>query len=201
MEAADEEAAAQAAETIGYPVALKAFGPSIVHKTELGAIRLESSRCGGDESSLSRAEGSLGDAMTGGLVQEMVRRWLEMLVGVVEDPAFGPVVACAPGGTTAELFADTSFGLTPAHRSDAQSMIDGLRFAPLLRGFRGAAVVDEAGLRDTLLRLSALVTLCPEIQEIEINPLRVCRDGVTALDVRARIERPRPRPNLRRVQY
>ena len=139
--------------------------------------------------------------MTGGLVQEMVADGLEMLVGVVEDPTFGPVVACAPGGTTAELFADNTFGLTPLTDRDAQSMIDKLRCAPLLRGFRGAAAVDEPGLRDTLLRLSALVTLCPEIQEIEINPLRVRRDGVTALDVRARIEQPRPRPNLRRVQY
>ena len=143
---------------------------------------------------------SLGDAMTGALVQEMVSDGLEMLVGVVEDPAFGPVVACAPGGTSAELFADNTFGLTPLTDLDAQSMIDGLRFAPLLRGYRGAAAVDEAGLRDTLLRLSALATLCPEIQEIEINPLRVRPDGVKALDVRARIERPRQRPNLRRVQ-
>jgi hypothetical protein len=80
-------------------------------------------------------------------------------------------------------------------------MIDGLRFAPLLRGYRGAAAVDEASLRDTLLRLSALAALCPEIQELEINPLRVRREGVSALDVRARIDHPRQRPNLRRIQY
>ena len=200
VEAADEEAAAQAAEMIGYPVALKAFGPSIVHKTELGAIRLNLPDAAATREAFQALKAALGDAMTGGLVQEMVGDGLEMLVGVVEDPTFGPVVACAPGGTTAELFADNTFGLTPLTDRDAQSMIDGLRCAPLLRGFRGAAAVDEPGLRDTLLRLSALVTLCPEIQEIEINPLRVRRHGVTALDVRARIEQPRPRPNLRRVQ-
>ena len=143
----------------------------------------------------------LGHAMTGGLVQQMVGDGLEMLVGVVEDPTFGPVVACAPGGTTAELFADNTFGLTPLTDRDARSMIDELRCAPCSAASAARPLVDEPGLRDTLLRLSALVTLCPEIQEIEINPLRVRRHGVTALDVRARIERPRPRPNLRRVQY
>jgi acetyl coenzyme A synthetase (ADP forming)-like protein len=201
IEASDEEAAAHAAETIGYPVALKAFGPSIIHKTELGAIRLNLPDAAATKAAFRALKDSLGDSMTGGLVQEMIDDGVEMLVGVVEDPAFGPVVACAPGGTSAELFGDTSFGVAPLTDSHAQSMIDGLRVAPLLRGYRGAVAVDEAGLRDTLLRLSALAALCPEIQEIEINPLQVCRSGVKALDVRARIEHPRQRPNLRRIEY
>lgn len=201
IEALDDASAARAAESLGYPVALKAFGPSIVHKTELGAIRLNLPDAAATESAFRSLKASLGDAMTGALVQEMVGDGVEMLIGVVEDQAFGPVVACAPGGTNAELFADTTFGLTPLSESHAQAMIDGLQFAPLLRGYRGAAVVDEATLRDALLRLSALATLCPEIQELEINPLRVRRDGVTALDVRARIDPPRRRPNLRRIRY
>jgi acetyl coenzyme A synthetase (ADP forming)-like protein len=201
MEALDEAAAVQVAESVGYPVALKAFGPAIVHKTELGAIRLDLKDAEAVRGAFRTLKGALGDSMTGALVQEMVTDGLEMLVGAVEDPAFGPVVACALGGTTAELFADNAFGLTPLTDLDARSMIDGLRCAPLLRGYRGAPVADEAALRSTLLRISALATLCPEIQEIEINPLRVLSEGVKALDVRVRIEPPRQRPNMRRVQY
>jgi acetyl coenzyme A synthetase (ADP forming)-like protein len=201
LEAQDAEACARAADGIGYPVALKAFGPSIVHKTELGAIRLNLQDADAVRAAFRSLQRSLGTAMHGAMVQEMVGDGVEMLVGVVEDPAFGPVVACSPGGTSAELFADHTFGLTPLTDIHAQSMIDGLRFAPLLRGYRGAPVVDEIGLRDTLLRLSMLATLCPEIQEIEINPLQVLPDGVKALDVRVRIDRPQPKPRSRRIQY
>ena len=201
VEVSDEEGAVGAADSVGYPVALKASGPSIVHKTELGAILLGLQDAAAVREAFRLLKSALGDAMTGALVQEMVMDGLEMLVGSVEDPSFGPVVACALGGTTAELFADNSFGLTPLTDLDARSMIDALRCVPLLRGYRGAPVADESALRDALLRISALVALCPEIQEMEINPLRVMRDGVKALDVRVRIELPRQRPTLRRVQY
>jgi len=124
-----------------------------------------------------------------------------MLVGAVDDPSFGPLVACALGGTTAELFADSAFRIAPLTDLDARSMTNELRSAPLLRGYRGAPIADEAALHDAVLRLSALVMLCPQIQEIEINPLRVLSRGTIALDARARIEAVAPRPSGRRVQY
>jgi acyl-CoA synthetase (NDP forming) len=182
-------------------VALKAAGPAIVHKTELGAVRLDL----GDEAAVRGAwqdfTTRLGDKMTGVLVQEMASAGLDMLIGAVEDPAFGPVVACALGGTAAELVGDSTFRIAPLTDVDAQRMIDGLRSAPLLRGYRGAARADEAALRDALLRLSWLMMQCPEIQEIDINPLRVTPAGVRALDVRVRTDVPRPRPATRRVEY
>ena len=93
------------------------------------------------------------------------------------------------------------FRLHPLTELDAAAMIDGLRGARLLRGYRGAAPADEPALREALLRLSALVELCPEIRELDVNPLVVLERGVKALDVRIRIERPQPRPPSRRVSY
>jgi len=198
-EAVGEDAAAAAADSIGYPIAIKAFGPDIVHKTEVGGIRLNLEDAAAVRMAYRSLKSSLGDTMIGALVQQMVTSGVEMLVGSVEDPHFGPVIACALGGTTAELFADSCVRLAPLTDLDAAAMIDTLKSAPLLRGYRGADIADEQGLRNTLLRLSTLVTLCPEIQEIEINPLRVLHHGVCALDIRARIEAPRPRPTMRRT--
>jgi acyl-CoA synthetase (NDP forming) len=201
IEAVTEAQAVDAAAAIGYPVALKAFGPEIVHKTELRAIELNVA----DEAAVRRVFGALrsalGNAMLGVLVQEMAGPGIEMLVGALDDPAFGPVVACGFGGTNAELFADTAFRIAPLTDLDAASMLKHLRCAPLLSGYRGVPASDAAALQDAVLRMSALVTAMPEIREIEINPLRVFASGVRALDVRARIERPVPRPASRRVEY
>jgi acyl-CoA synthetase (NDP forming) len=140
--------------------------------------------------------------MTGALVQEMVGGGgVEMLAGVVEDPTFGPVLACATGGTRAELFADGQFRLHPLTEADAADMVSGLRGAALLRGFRGAAPADEGALANALLRLSLLVGWCPEIQELDINPLLVLAKGVRAVDARISVGQPRARPGAGRVSY
>jgi len=135
------------------------------------------------------------------LVQEMVTGGVEMLVGVVEDPTFGPVIACATGGTSAELFADGQFRLHPLTEADAADMVGGLRGVALLRGYRGAPPADEAALRNALLRLSTLVGWCPEIQELDINPLLVLPQGVRAVDARIRADRPRTPVGAKRVTY
>jgi acetate---CoA ligase (ADP-forming) len=198
---ASEDEAVLAASRLGYPVVLKAVGARIVHKTELRAVIVGVK----DEAAVRAAwrdlSARLGDMMTGLLVQEMVTGGVEMLVGVVEDPTFGPVVACATGGTSAELFADGQFRLHPLTEADAKEMIGGLRGAALLRGYRGAAPADEAALADALLRLSTLVGWCPEIQELDINPLLVLPHGARAVDARIRIDRPRTRGGGGRVTY
>jgi acyl-CoA synthetase (NDP forming) len=199
--AATEDAAVEAAEQIGYPVVLKAVGPAILHKTEFGGVRLGLKAASDVRQAWRDLTGRIGDAMTGGLVQEMVTGGVEMLVGAVEDPIFGPVLACATGGTIAELLSDMQFRLHPLNERDAEAMIEGLRGAKLLRGYRGAAPADEAALRDALLRLSALIEICPEIVELDVNPLTVLSRGVRALDARVRVERPKPRPSSRRVSY
>jgi acyl-CoA synthetase (NDP forming) len=198
---ASEDAAVEAADRIGYPVVLKAVGPAILHKTEVGGVRIGLENAGEVRQAWRDLAGRLGDAMTGGLVQEMVAGGVEMLVGAIEDPTFGPVLACATGGTLAELLSDMQFRLHPLTERDATAMIDGLRGAKLLRGYRGAAPADEDALRTALLRLSALIDVCPEIVELDVNPLMVLERGVRAVDARIRVERPRPRPSTRRVSY
>jgi len=199
--ATSEDEAVAAADAIGYPVALKAIGPRIVHKTEVGGVKIGLKAADDVRAAWSDLKSRLGTSMSGALVQEMVSGGVEMLIGAVEDPTFGPVLACATGGTLAELLKDTQFRLHPLTDTDATAMIDGLRGARLLRGYRGAKPADEAALKDALLRLSSLVGICPEIQELDINPLVVLEHGVRALDVRVRVEPPRPRPVSRRVSY
>ncbi len=199
--AEDEETAVAAAARIGYPVALKAAGPGILHKADLGAVRLNL----GSEMRVREVwrelKSRLADQMTSAVIQSMVTGGVEMLAGIVDDPAFGHVIACATGGTLTELLADRQLRLHPLTDRDAVDMVSGLRGAALLRGFRGGARVDEAAFVQTLLRLSALVDVCPEIRELDVNPLIVLPTGVCALDIRARIEAPRPAPLTRRVQY
>jgi acetyl coenzyme A synthetase (ADP forming)-like protein len=198
---AGETAAVEAARRLGYPVVLKGAGPEVIHKTELKAVVMGLR----SDEAVARAwqdlRSRLGDRMTGAFVQEMVRGGVEMLVGAVEDPTFGPVIACATGGTLAELVADSQFRLHPLGPEDAAEMVTKLRGSALLAGYRGASPADTHAFIDALLRVSALVGLCPEIAELDVNPLAVLPQGVRALDARVRVERPASRPVSRRVTY
>ena len=129
----------------------------------------------------------LGDRMSGVVVQRMVPDGVELLVGATFDPNFGPVIACGTGGTLVELFSDVVLRLHPITDVDAAAMINELRGAPLLRGYRGSAPVDETALRDVLLRVSALIEACPDILELDINPLKVLAHGACAVDARIRV--------------
>ena len=198
---ATEDEAVGAAARIGYPVVLKAVGARIVHKTELGAVIVDIRSEGALRAAWRDLSWRLGSMMSGALLQEMVTSGVEILAGVVLDPTFGPVLACATGGTRAELFADSQFRLHPLTEDDAASMVNELKGAALLRGYRGAPPADESALREALLRLSTLVGWCPEIQELDINPLLVLPKGVRAVDARIRVERPDKPAATRRVTY
>ena len=124
-----------------------------------------------------------------------------MLVGALHDPTFGPLVVCGAGGTLVDLLGDTAFRLHPLTTEDAAEMVAELRAAPLLRGYRGAAPADEAALIDVVLRVSALLDICPEVHELDLNPVTVLARGAWAVDVRIRVERGAPPRGARRVQY
>jgi acetyl-CoA synthetase (ADP-forming) len=100
-----------------------------------------------------------------------------------------------------DLFADSAFRLHPLTGDDAAEMIDELKGTRLLRGYRGAPPADEAALRDVVLRVSALLTACPNIQELDLNPVKVLVSGACVVDARVRVERDAPRPKGRRVEY
>jgi acyl-CoA synthetase (NDP forming) len=131
----------------------------------------------------------------------MASSGVEMFIGGIQDPSFGPVVFCGSGGTLVELFHDAACRLAPLSVADADEMLDDIRGIARLRGFRGAPAADEAALKDTVLRVAALLDGCPEIQELDINPVLVFERGVGALDVRIRITRQVPRAPTRRVRY
>jgi acyl-CoA synthetase (NDP forming) len=196
---ADE--AASVARQIGYPVALKAVGPEILHKTDVGGVILNIP----DETSLREAYRVLttrvGDAMTAAVVQQMIPGGVELLAGVVVDPMFGPLVACGSGGILVNLLRDTTFRIHPITDVDAIDMIGSIKSAPLLRGYRGQPPADEGAAVDALLRVSTLLDICPEIQELELNPLKVLERGARAVDVRVRIGRRSARPATRRISY
>ena len=193
------EEAAVAAEELGGEVALKAIAPGVIHKTEAGAVRLhlrgaEQVRQAAGE--MSERLKALGQSPTGFVVQQMAQSGVEMLVGVVHDPQFGPVVACGAGGVQVELLRDVSIRLTPLSKEDASEMIRGLKTYPLLTGFRGAPACDVGALEEGLLRLSAMVDDLPQIAELDFNPFMVHQQGATILDARIRVGAVEPRPLL-----
>ena len=191
----------RAAAEVTYPVAIKALGPTLLHKTERQAVHLDVR----DEAALVTAYESFrqrfGAEMTSTLVQQMVPAGVEMLVGAVQDPLFGPLIACGTGGTLVDLLQDTVFRLHPIDEAEAAGMIDEVRGSRLLRGYRGSAPADEPALRDILLRISELLTVAPEIQELDVNPVIVLKSGAWAADVRVRIDEPVQSKSGRRVDY
>jgi acetyl coenzyme A synthetase (ADP forming)-like protein len=199
--AATCEEAVAAAAAIGYPVVLKALGPALLHKTEHRAVHLNLTDGDAVRAACADLQSRLGRDVTGFLVQRMVSSGVEMLVGALHDATFGPLVVCGSGGVLVDLVADSAFRLHPLTIEDAGEMIDELRSARLLRGYRGAVPVDEDALRQALLRISELLEVCPEIQELDINPMKVQANGACAVDVRVRVEPLRPRPLTRRIEY
>ncbi|HUG88249.1 MAG TPA: GNAT family N-acetyltransferase [Actinomycetota bacterium] len=193
------EEAGRAAEELGEEVALKAVAPTLIHKTEAGAVRLslrgaEAARTAAEE--MAAAVKQAEHEVEGFLVQTMVRGGIEMLVGVVHDALFGPVVACGAGGTTAELMKDVAVRITPLSDLDAAEMIRSLQTFPLLEGYRGAPGGDVAALEDLLLRVGAMVEENPAIAEMDLNPVIVLPEGLAVVDARVRAEVPAPRRPL-----
>jgi acetyl coenzyme A synthetase (ADP forming)-like protein len=195
---ADPVAAGHAAEELGGRIALKAAGPEIVHKTDLGAVKVGLS--GAAEVSWAAVEMDEELARESVerqsfIVQSMVEEGTELLVGVVSDPVFGPVLACGAGGTQAELLKDVGVRICPLNRQEAGEMIRSLSIYPLLTGFRGAAGADLDALEELLLRVSAMVEAHHEIVELDLNPVMAGPGGALAVDARIRVQSaPPPRP-------
>jgi acetyl coenzyme A synthetase (ADP forming)-like protein len=193
--------AAEAARALGFPVALKAVGPTIVHKTEVGGVKLGLASDADVREAFDDLRRRLGDAMTEALVQEQVPGGVEVIVGTTFDPTFGALILYGSGGTLVELVSDVAFRLHPLTDADVSAMLNEVRGTARLRGWRGAAPADEAALRDLILRVSALVEACPEVREMDLNPVKVLERGVSVLDARVRVGwQPASEPS-RRIAY
>jgi acetate---CoA ligase (ADP-forming) len=176
-------------------VAVKAIAPGLIHKSDVGAVRLGirgAAAAGRAAGEIGAAVRNAGHTPVGYLVQAMASEGVEMLVGVSSDPDWGPVVACAAGGRAVELLGDVQSRLAPLSRRDANEMVHSLRTFPLLDGYRGSPRADVAALEDVLVRIAALAAAHPEIAELDCNPVLVGPAGATVVDARIRIAAPRP---------
>ena len=197
--ATSPEGAGRAAAELGGAVALKAVAAGLVHKTEAGAVRLglEGAESVAEAArEVAKATSLHGHSAERFLVQRMVPQGIEMLVGVVHDPLFGPVVACGAGGTAVELLRDVSVRITPLTDLDAAEMVRALATFPLLDGYRGAPKADVSAIEEVLLRVSEMVQALPEIAEMDCNPVMALPEGAVIVDARVRVERSAPAPPL-----
>ena len=142
--ARDARAAARSAEEIGYPVVMKGLGPTLLHKTEAGAVKLGLKDDAAVCHAFDELSQRLGGRLDGVLVQGMVGSGVEMVAGGLNDPLLGPVVMAGTGGILVELIGDTAFRMCPLTERDADALIEELKGRALLRGYRGSPAADES---------------------------------------------------------
>ena len=181
---ADAAEAVEAAEAIGYPVVAKLNGDAIAHKTERGLVKLNLSSPGavrdaaGELLAAARPE----DGPVSLLIAQQVRGSRELIVGMLRDPLFGPVVMLGVGGVVAEALADVAFRLVPLTTIDAEDLIDALATQQLLGAFRGEAAIDRGALTQVLLGLSQLAIDNAGVLSVDVNPLIIVDGLPVAVD-------------------
>ncbi len=193
--AATPEEAAQVAESIGFPVAIKIASPDIIHKIDVGGVVVNLDDSPAVQSAaaamLGRARTARPEATIEGVhVQQMVTDGIELIVGVTRDAQFGPLVMTGAGGTAVELKRDVAFELAPLTIVDAAAMLDRTVAGALLGGYRGRPPADREAIEDVIVRLAQIAADLPQIAEIEINPVIVRAEGkgVVAVDVRVLVQ-------------
>jgi len=179
--ATDADAAVSAAEELGYPVVVKTAAAG-AHKTETGGVHLDLR----DEAAVRRACGAVNGPV---LVQQYVTGGVELLVGAVQDPVFGPLVAFGPGGVYAELIGSTRFALAPLGEIDVDELISSGKAAKLVDGWRGGPAADRAAVADLIHRVGRLAEDFPEVAELDLNPVIARPNGCIAVDARVRLRR------------
>lgn len=172
------------AEAVGYPVVAKLSVPGIVHKSDVGGVLLDLK----DESAVRAAFAKLQHPDSEGVnIQKMLKGGREVVLGLVADPAYGPLLMFGLGGIYVEVLKDVSFAVCPVSDVRARELIREIRGWPILAGVRGQAGIDEAKLVDLIQRLSQLALDHPEILELEINPLLAFPGSACAVDMRVRV--------------
>jgi acyl-CoA synthetase (NDP forming)/GNAT superfamily N-acetyltransferase len=199
--AASEQEAVHAAADMTGPVVLKAEVTGLVHKTEAGAVKLGLHGEQEVRAAYQELAGTFGPGLGGVLVQPMLSGGAEVLIGVVQEPVFGPLVVFGLGGVATEVLGDHAARLTPLSAADADDLIHGVHAAPPLFGHRGTPPVDTAALTGMLLRISRLADDLPEVAELDLNPVIATKDGACAVDARIRVCAAHPQdPFLRRLR-
>jgi len=184
-----EEEAVDAAREIGFPVVLKIVSPQVLHKSDAGGVLIDI----GDEDRvragynriLENVRANVPDAeITGILVQEMAPSSTEVIVGSTKDPTFGPTIMFGLGGIFVEILRDVAFRLAPITQADAEEMIREIRSYKILEGARGMPRADQEAIAEILLNTSRMLVECPEIKELDMNPVLVYEKGAKIVDAR-----------------
>ena len=191
----DETGLLEAAEKLGFPLALKAVSPQILHKTEAGAVALDIKDKIALFAAVKQIRGAIATRMPGAMIEfflleKMMPPGLELLVGGLRDEQFGPCVAFGLGGIWVEAFKDAVFGISPMTRDEMLDMMNETKAGMLLKEFRGNQPLDREAALAAISAVSTLMTDFPEISEIDINPLRLYPKGAAALDVRVILTKP-----------
>ncbi|MCL2549776.1 MAG: acetate--CoA ligase family protein [Methanimicrococcus sp.] len=174
-----------ASEKMGYPVVMKIMSPDITHKSDAGGVRLNLKNKdevkAAYEKMMVDVKNHVPNARLEGVqLQQMLGSGNEVIIGMVRDPTFGPLVMFGLGGIYVEILKDVSFGVAPLNKDEAEQLVRSIKAFKIFEGARGAKAVDMALLTDAIVKVSQLVTDFPEIKEFEINPMRIMEDGVTA---------------------
>ncbi len=182
------------AHKVGFPVAMKILSPDILHKTDIGGVRL-------NVESKIEAEKNFDDIMNkarahypqaridGVFIEAMIEKRYELLIGAKKDPIFGPVIVFGMGGVAVEVFKDIRIGLPPLNMSLAMRMIEGTKINKLLQGYRNIPGVDIQSIQFLLYKFAYLISDFPEIEEIDINPFSVDESGGIVLDAKVILDR------------
>ena len=186
----------EAAEACGYPVVLKAVAPGVVHKTDVGAVRVDIRSAQELDAAYGDMIRRMGEAhidLEGILVEKFVRGGRETIIGMSTDPSFGPILMFGLGGIFVEALQDVAFRLAPLSEVDASEMLASIRGAKLLQEFRGNAGADRSAVTEAIQRISQLVVEHPDIAELDINPFLAFPEGGPAVDCRVALH-PHPAP-------
>lgn len=191
--ATSPDEAVAAAQEIGFPVVLKIVSPDILHKSDVGGVLLGVNDAGavkqGFDQIVSKARAAVpGADIQGVAVQQMAKEGTEVIVGLVTDPQFGPVVMFGLGGVLVEVLKDVSFRIVPLRPRDAGAMIREIKGYPILEGVRGRPPVDVAALERLVLGVSEFAEAHPEVVELDLNPVLAYPSGVVAVDARIVVE-------------
>ena len=175
--------------------------PGLVHKTDAGAVQLDLHGPEEVRAGYRALAGRFGARLSAVLVQPMVGGGTEVIIGVVQEPVFGPLVVFGLGGVATDVLGDRSARLTPLTDTDAAALVRSIRAAPLLLGHRGTPAADLAALQDILLRVSRLADDLPQVAELDLNPVIARPDGAHVVDTRVRVLPSGPAdPYLRRLR-
>jgi acyl-CoA synthetase (NDP forming) len=179
---------------MGFPVALKITSPDVIHKSDLGGVKLSLNNVSEVKKAydeiLKKVKKQYPNAVVRGVsVQKMARPGTEVIVGTSKDPQFGPIIMFGLGGVFVELLKDVSFRVIPVKRKDAQEMINEIKGYPILEGYRGKDPADISALVEIILKISKLVEENSQIKELELNPIFAYRDKAVAVDARIILEK------------